>query len=148
MKRILFVVLTLCSIGAVNAQSFGYYYGSGRSDVQFQTPIAAPGAGRPEAVWAVSGNLNPFNSNQPAENSIYPQTEDASRAGRRKPPTTGGGNPENPDLLYPLGELDIWCGLFLGLYTLVITIRQYKSRKTTDKHTPCGSSARGVKITV
>lgn len=60
MKRILFVVLTLCSIGAVNAQSFGYYYGSGRCDVQIQTPIAEPGAGRPEAVWAVSGNLQPF----------------------------------------------------------------------------------------
>lgn len=60
MKRILFVLLTLCCIEVADAQTFGYSYGSGRCDVQSQTPIAEPGAGRPEAVWAVSGNLQPF----------------------------------------------------------------------------------------
>lgn len=60
MKHILFVLLTLCCIEVADAQTFGYSYGSGRCDVQGQTPIAEPGAGRPEAVWAVSGNLQPF----------------------------------------------------------------------------------------
>ncbi len=137
MKRILFIVLSLCSIGAVNAQSFGYYYGSGRSDVQIQTPIAEPGAGRPEAVWAVSGDMQPFDVSEPVANGIYTPPAAASRAGRRKPPTTGGQDPVNPDIWMPVGDMDIWCGLFLGLYILGIAVRQYKSRKTTDKNTLC-----------
>ncbi len=124
MKRILFIVLTLCSIGAVNAQSFGYYYGSGRCDVQIQTPIAEPGAGRPEAVWAVSGNLQPFGT---CANDLDTPPYGPSRAGRRKPPTTGGQeNPENPKLHQPIGDVDVWCGLALLIYVLRIACRKRK----------------------
>lgn len=124
MKRILFIVLTLCSIGAVNAQSFGYYYGSGRCDVQIQTPIAEPGAGRPEAVWAVSGNLQPFGT---CANDLDTPPDSPSRAGRRKPPTTGGQkDPENPKLHQPIGDVDVWCGLALLIYVLRIACRKRK----------------------
>ena len=60
MKHILFVLLTLCCIEVADAQTFGYSYGAGRDDVKRQTPIVEPGTERPEAVWAVSGNLQPF----------------------------------------------------------------------------------------
>ena len=124
MKRILFVVLTLCSIGAVNAQTFGYSYGSGRCDVQSQTPIAEPGAGRPEDVWAVSGNLQPFGT---CANDLDTPPYGPSRAGRRKPPTTGGQpDPENPKLPQPIGDVDVWCGLALLIYVLRIACRKRK----------------------
>ena len=60
MKHILFVLLTLCCIEVADAQTFGYSYGAGRDDVKRQTPIVEPGTERPEDVWAVSGNLQPF----------------------------------------------------------------------------------------
>lgn len=124
MKRILFIVLTLCSIGAVNAQTFGYSYGAGRCDVQSQTPIVEPGTERPEDVWAVSGNLQPFGT---CANDLDTPPYGPSRAGRRKPPpTTGGQNPVNPKLHQPIGDVDVWCGLALLIYVLRIACRKRK----------------------
>lgn len=61
MKRLILMIAAIWSVAVcLSAQGFGYSYGAGREDVQGQTPIAEPGAGRPEAVWAVSGNLQPF----------------------------------------------------------------------------------------
>lgn len=61
MKRLILMIAAIWSVAVcLSAQGFGYSYGAGREDVQVQTPIAEPGAGRPEAVWAVSGNLQPF----------------------------------------------------------------------------------------
>lgn len=122
MKRILFIVLTLCSIGAVNAQTFGYSYGSGRCDVQSQTPIVEPGTERPEDVWAVSGNLQPFGT---CANDLDTPPYGPSRAGRRKPPPATG-NPENPKLHQPIGDVDVWCGLALLIYVLRIACRKRK----------------------
>lgn len=124
MKHIPFVLLTLCCIEVADAQTFGYSYGSGRCDVQGQTPIAEPGAGRPEAVWAVSGNLQPFGTC--ANNHDTPPSDGPSRAGRRKPPTTGGQNPDNPKLHQPIGDVDVWCGLALLIYVLRIACRKRK----------------------
>lgn len=124
MKHILFVLLTLCCIEVADAQTFGYSYGSGRCDVQGQTPIAEPGAGRPETVWAVSGNLQPFGT---CANDLDTPPYGPSRAGRRKPPpTTGGQNPENPKLHQPIGDVDVWCGLALLIYVLRIACRKRK----------------------
>lgn len=124
MKHILFVLLTLCCIAVADAQTFGYSYGAGRDDVKRQTPIAEPGAGRPEAVWAVSGNLQPFGTC--ANNHDTPPSDGPSRAGRRKPPTTGGQNPDNPKLHQPIGDVDVWCGLALLIYVLRIACRKRK----------------------
>lgn len=124
MKHILFVLLTLCCIEVADAQTFGYSYGSGRCDVQGQTPIAEPGAGRPEAVWAVSGNLQPFGT---CANDLDTPPYGPSRAGRRKPPTTGGQEePVNPKLHQPIGDVDVWCGLALLIYVLRIACRKRK----------------------
>lgn len=124
MKHILFVLLTLCCIEVADAQTFGYSCGAGRDDVKRQTPIAEPGAGRPEAVWAVSGNLQPFGT---CANDLDTPPYGPSRAGRRKPPpTTGGQNPVNPKLHQPIGDVDVWCGLALLIYVLRIACRKRK----------------------
>lgn len=140
MKRILFIVLTLCSIGAVNAQTFGYSYGAGRCDVQSQTPIAEPGAGRPEAVWAVSGNLQPFGT---CANDLDTPPYGPSRAGRRKPPPTTGGSPDpiNPDIWQdkPIGDMDWVCWLLLGGYLIGVTVRS--RRKAKQANTLCDNKA-------
>lgn len=124
MKHILFVLLTLCCIEVADAQTFGYSYGAGRDDVRLQTPIVEPGTERPEDVWAVSGNLQPFGTC--ANNHDTPPSDDPSRAGRRKPPTTGGQNPDNPKLHQPIGDVDVWCGLALLIYVLRIACRKRK----------------------
>lgn len=63
MKYWLLVVITLCGYGiGIYAQSFGYYYSTGRENVQLCTPIATVNADRPQDIWAVSGNLQPFGS--------------------------------------------------------------------------------------
>lgn len=125
MKRLILMIAAIWSVAVcLSAQGFGYSYGAGREDVQGQTPIAEPGAGRPEAVWAVSGNLQPFGT---CANDLDPPPYGPSRAGRRKPPpTTGGQNPENPKLHQPIGDVDVWCGLALLIYVLRIACRKRK----------------------
>lgn len=124
MKHILFVLLTLCCIAVADAQTFGYSYGAGRDDVKRQTPIVEPGTERPEDVWAVSGNLQPFGT---CANDLDTPPYGPSRAGRRKPPTTGGQEePENPKLHQPIGDVDVWCGLALLIYVLRIACRKRK----------------------
>lgn len=65
MKNWLLVVITLCGYGVgvyAQRQSFGYSYSTGRENVQLCTPIATVNAERPQDIWAVSGNLQPFGS--------------------------------------------------------------------------------------
>lgn len=123
MKHILFVLLTLCCIEVADAQTFGYSYGAGRDDVKRQTPIVEPGTERPEDVWAVSGNLQPFGT---CANDLDTPPYGPSRAGRRKPPTTGRQNPDSPKLHQPIGDVDVWCGLALLIYVLRIACRKRK----------------------
>lgn len=125
MKRLILMIAAIWSVAVcLSAQGFGYSYGAGREDVQVQTPIAEPGAGRPEAVWAVSGNLQPFGT---CANDLDTPPYGPSRAGRRKPPTTGGQEePENPKLHQPIGDVDVWCGLALLIYVLRIACRKRK----------------------
>lgn len=61
MKRLILLIAAIWSVAVCSsAQGFGYSYSAGREDVQMQTPIAATGADRPEDIWAVSGNMQPF----------------------------------------------------------------------------------------
>lgn len=61
MKRLILLIAAIWSVSVcLSAQGFGYSYGAGREDVQVQTPMAAAGADRPEDIWAVSGNMQPF----------------------------------------------------------------------------------------
>lgn len=126
MKHILFVLLTLCCIAVADAQTFGYSYGAGRDDVKRQTPIVEPGTERPEDVWAVSGNLQPFGT---CANDLDTPPYGPSRAGRRKLPTTDGQKPpDNPNVPQPqpIGDVDVWCGLALLIYVLRIACRKRK----------------------
>ena len=124
MKRLILMIAAIWSVAVcLSAQGFGYSYGAGREDVQVQTPMAAAGADRPEDIWAVSGNMQPFGT---CANDADTPPYGSSRAGRRKPPTTGGQDPENPKLPQPIGDVDVWCGLALLIYVLRIACRKRK----------------------
>lgn len=61
MKRLILMIAAIWSVAVcLSAQGFGYSYSAGREDVQVQTPMAVAGADRPEDIWAVSGNMQPF----------------------------------------------------------------------------------------
>lgn len=125
MKRLILMIAAIWSVAVcLSAQGFGYSYSAGREDVQVQTPMAVAGADRPEDIWAVSGNMQPFGT---CANDADTPPYGSSRAGRRNPPTTGGQpDPENPKLPQPIGDVDVWCGLALLIYVLRIACRKRK----------------------
>lgn len=133
MKRLILMIAAIWSVSVcLSAQGFGYSYGAGREDVQVQTPMAAAGADRPEDIWAVSGNMQPFGT---CANDADTPPYGSSHAGRRKPPTTGGTDPTNPDIWQdkPIGDMDWVCWLLLGGYLIGVTVRQTQGK--TSKHT-------------
>ena len=106
MKRLILLIAAIWSVSVcLSAQGFGYSYGAGREDVQVQTPMAVAGADRPEDIWAVSGNMQPFGT---CANNADTPPNGPSHAGRRKPPTTGSTDPTNPDIWQdkPIGDID------------------------------------------
>lgn len=131
MKRLILLIAAIWSVSVcLSAQGFGYSYGAGREDVQVQTPMAVAGADRPEDIWAVSGNMQPFGT---CANNADTPPYGSSRAGRRNPPITDG-DPTNPDIWQdkPIGDMDWVCWLLLGGYLIGVTVRQTQGK--TSKH--------------
>lgn len=139
MKRLILLIAAIWSVAVCSsAQGFGYSYSAGRENVQIQTPIAVAGADYPEDIWAVSGNMQPFGT---CANDADTPPYGSSRAGRRKPPTTGGGDPTNPDIWQdkPIGDMDWVCWVLLGGYLIGVTARN--RRKAKQANTLCDNKA-------
>lgn len=88
----------------------GYDYAPQALPIQTERPIAAPFAARPEMVYAVSGNLQPFGVG--AEKTT-------SRGIYKAPPSTGKDNPDTPGFYTPVGDMDIVCWLALLFYVVL-----------------------------
>lgn len=139
MKRLILLIAAIWSVSVcLSAQGFGYSYGAGREDVQVQTPMAVAGADRPEDIWAVSGNMQPFGT---CANNADTPPNGPSHAGRRKPPTTGSTDPTNPDIWQdkPIGDMDWVCWLLLGGYLIGVTARS--RRRAKQANTLCDNKA-------
>ncbi len=80
----------------------------------YSTSLSSVGQTSPYYVPAASGDLQPFG---------------VSTTVRHAPPSTGGGDPENPKILLPLGDWDwvCWCG---ALVVLLCTVRKRKKTPT------------------
>ncbi len=90
--------------------TIGYDYAPQALPIQTERPMAAPFASRPEMVYAVSGNLQPFGVG----------AEVVTSSGIRKaPPKTGTTDPNNPGFYAPVGDLDIVCWLALLFYAVL-----------------------------
>lgn len=137
-KHLILFVLILFGMVSAYSQGFGYSYSAGRENVQMQTPIAVAGADYPEDIWAVSGNMQPFGT---CANDADTPPYGSSRAGRRKPPTTGGEDPTNPDIWRdkPIGDMDWVCWVLLGGYLIGVTARN--RRKAKQANTLCDNKA-------
>ena len=138
MKRLILLIAAIWSVAVCSsAQGFGYSYSAGREDVQVQTPMAVAGADRPEDIWAVSGNMQPFGT---CANDADTPPYGSSRAGRRNPPITDG-DPTNPDIWQdkPIGDMDWVCWLLLGGYLIGVTARN--RRRAKQANTLCDKKA-------
>lgn len=138
MKRLILMIAAIWSVAVCSsAQGFGYSYSAGREDVQVQTPMAVAGADRPEDIWAVSGNMQPFET---CANDADTPPYGSSRAGRRNPPITDG-DPTNPDIWQdkPIGDMDWVCWLLLGGYLIGVTARS--RRRAKQANTLCDDNA-------
>ncbi len=101
--------------------TIGYNYAPQALPIQTECPLAAPFATRPEMVYAVSGNLQPFGVGAPATaNGI-----------RKAPPQTGTTDPDNPGVYLPVGDIDILCWSFLLLYIVLRPLLRKKPHRTT-----------------
>lgn len=139
MKRLILMIAAIWSVAVcLSAQGFGYSYGAGREDVQVQTPMAVAGADRPEDIWAVSGNMQPFGT---CANDADTPPYGSSHAGRRNLPTTGGTDRTNPDVKKdsPIGDMDWVCWLLLGGYLIGVTARG--RRRAKQANTLCDNKA-------
>lgn len=139
MKRLILLIAAIWSVAVCSsAQGFGYHYSAGRENVQTHTPIAVAGADYPEDIWAVSGNMQPFGT---CANDADTPPYGSSRAGRHKPPTTGGEDPTNPDIWRdkPIGDMDWVCWGLLGGYLIGVTARN--RRKAKQANTLCDNKA-------
>lgn len=136
-KHLILFVLILFGMVSAYSQGFGYHYSAGRENVQMQTPIAVAGADRPEDIWAVSGNMQPFGT---CANSTNTPPSSPSYAGRRFGPPIAkpGDEGPNPSLL-PIGDMDWVCWVLLGGYLIGVTVRN--RRRAKQANTLCDNKA-------
>lgn len=114
-RTILLAVITLVSLSAW--ASFGYTMGTEPEN----TALTAPWASAPAYVTPVSGDMQPFGE-QPALSSR-----------RNSPPSTGGGDPINPDIRMPIGEMDWLCALLPLGYMVMVGWRRYHRKSECDQ---------------
>ncbi len=115
-KWMLTLALGLMSLSMM--ASYGYTMGNEPQN----TAITAPWASSPAYVTAVSGDMQPFGQEQPAAYASL-------NAG---PPSTDKGDPINPDIRTPIGDIDWVCALLPLGYMAVVWARRQR-RKNAAK---------------
>lgn len=109
-------ILLIWLIAMPARATIGYNYAPQAQPIQTERPMAAPFASRPDMVYAVSGNMQPF--------GIGAETTTSSGI-HKAPPSTGKDNPDNPGFYTPVGDLDIVCWLALLFY--VVLKKKYRT---------------------